>query len=253
MLFNKIFWIHYCPAAWKHAHPLSILKPGKNPGLPSSFRPISLVDTIGKLFERMLLTKILFEVGRRGVMRNEQVGFRTKHSTALQIIRFVERVSRNLRAKRLKRRCFPRWGQDLRYCVGRRLLYKLTVLNFSSYLVKTMSSCLNCQTFEAFIQTATSTCRMRAGLSQGGINSFFLFSLYVNEMPSLSHRVEVALDEDNKAIIATSHQQALIAKYLETYRSDLDRWLRELRISTSRRAPLFSLLKPVSASRTPIR
>ena len=98
----------------------SILKPGKDPGLPSSCWPISLLDTIGKLFERILLTRILFEVGRRGVMRNEQVGFRPKHSTALQITRFVERVYRNFRAKRLKRRCLPRCGQDLRYCVGRR-------------------------------------------------------------------------------------------------------------------------------------
>jgi hypothetical protein len=35
---------------------ISILKPGKDPAQPTSFGPISLLDTIGKLFEKILLT-----------------------------------------------------------------------------------------------------------------------------------------------------------------------------------------------------
>jgi hypothetical protein len=50
------------------------------------------------------------------------------------------------------------------------LLYKLTVLNFPSYLVKTISSYLKRRTFEASFQTATFTSRcMRAGVAEGGI------------------------------------------------------------------------------------
>jgi hypothetical protein len=49
------------------------------------------------------------------------------------------------------------------------LLYKLTLLNFPSYLVLTISSYLKGQTFEASFQTATSYRRvMRAGVAQGG-------------------------------------------------------------------------------------
>jgi hypothetical protein len=44
------------------ARVISILKPGKDPALPSSYRPISLLDTNGKLFEKILLAKILHEV-----------------------------------------------------------------------------------------------------------------------------------------------------------------------------------------------
>ena len=44
------------------------------------------------------------------------------------------------------------------------LLYKLTVLNFPSHLVKTISSYLHVLTFEASFKTATSTRRgVRAG------------------------------------------------------------------------------------------
>jgi len=117
----------------------SILNPGKDPALPSSYRPISLLDTNYTLFERILLTRILCGVRGRGVMRNEQFGFRPQHSTALQITRFVERVSRNFDARRLNRRCFPRCGEGLRYCMDRLSPLKPTVLNFPSYLVNIMA------------------------------------------------------------------------------------------------------------------
>jgi hypothetical protein len=72
---------------------------------------------------------------------------------------------------------------------------------------------------------------MRAGVAKGGIISLVLFSLYVNDMQSPSRHVELALYADDTAIIATSRQPALLVKYLETYLSDLERWLREWRIA----------------------
>jgi len=72
---------------------------------------------------------------------------------------------------------------------------------------------------------------MRAGVAQGGIISPDLFSLYVNDMPSPSRHIEMALYADDTAIIATSRQPALPVKYLEAYRSDLEWWLREWRIA----------------------
>jgi hypothetical protein len=63
------------------------------------------------------------------------------------------------------------------------LLFKLTALNFHSYLLKIISSYLHNRTFEAAFLTATSTRRcMRAGVAQGGLVSPVLFSLYVNDM-----------------------------------------------------------------------
>jgi hypothetical protein len=59
LLFKAIFRTQYFPVAWKHARVFSILKPGKVSALPSSSRPISLLDKIGKLFEKILLSIIL--------------------------------------------------------------------------------------------------------------------------------------------------------------------------------------------------
>ena len=99
--FNAVLRTHHFPQAWKHARVISILKPEKDPALPSSYRPISILDTIGKLFEKILLARILSVVSERGLMRDEQFGFRTRHNTSLQLVRLVERITRNFGEKML--------------------------------------------------------------------------------------------------------------------------------------------------------
>jgi hypothetical protein len=99
LIFNAILLTHHFPTAWKHAQVISILKPGKDPALPSSYRPISLLETIVKLFEKILLARILHKINVRGLMRDEQFGCRPKHSTSLQLARHVEIITRNFGEK----------------------------------------------------------------------------------------------------------------------------------------------------------
>ena len=94
------------------------------------------------------------------------------------LARLIERITRNYGEKRLT-------------CDG--LLYKLTILNFASYLVQTISSYLRGRTFESSFQTPKSSRRtIRAGVAQGGLISPVLFSLYVNDMPTPPHHVPQA-------------------------------------------------------------
>jgi hypothetical protein len=72
---------------------------------------------------------------------------------------------------------------------------------------------------------------MRAGVTQGGLISPVLFSLYINDIPTPSHHVELALCADDTAIIATSRKPTLLVSYLESYLNDLQRWLSEWRIA----------------------
>jgi hypothetical protein len=54
-IINAVIRTHYFPQTWKDARVISILKPGKDPGLPSSYWPISYLVKTGKLFEKILL------------------------------------------------------------------------------------------------------------------------------------------------------------------------------------------------------
>ena len=176
---------------------------------------ISILDAIGKLFEKIPLPRILHVVNERGLLRDEQFGFIPGHSTSLQLARLVEGIARNFGEKRLTGAVFLHVAKafDTFWIDG--LLYKLTLLNFPSYIVHSISSYLRARTFEASFQTATSSRRsMPAGVAQGGLISPILFSLYVNDMPSHSHHVELALYADDTAIIASSRKLTLLVSYV---------------------------------------
>jgi hypothetical protein len=135
----------------------------------------------------------------------------------LQLARLVERITRNFGKKRLTGTVFLGVAKafDTVWIDGP--VYKLTLLNFPAYIVHKISSYLWGRTFVASFQTATTSRQgMRAGLAQEGLIPPVLFRLYVNDMPSPSHHVVLALYADDTAIIATSRKPTLLVSYLET-------------------------------------
>jgi hypothetical protein len=221
-IFNSILYTHHFPPVWKHARVISILKPGRDSAQPSSYRPISLLDTIGKLSEKIELNRILHQVGECGLLSDEQFGFRPGHSTSQQMARLVERITRNFVERRLTGAVFVDVAKAFYTVWIDGLLYKLTILRFPSYLLHIISSYLRCRTFEVSFLTVKSSHRgMLAGVAQGGLISPVLFRLYVNNMPTPSHHVELAHYADDMVIIATSRKPTLLFSCLETYLSKL--------------------------------
>jgi retron-type reverse transcriptase len=140
----------------------------------------------------------------------------------LQLARLVETITRNLGEKRLTDVVFLDVAKAFDTVWNDGLLYKLTLLNFLSYIVHTVFSYLRGRTFETSFLTATSSRRgMRAGVAQSGLISPFLFSLYINDVPTPSHHVELALYADDTAVKATSRKPTLLVSYLGSYLNDL--------------------------------
>jgi len=133
-IFNVVLRTHHFPQTWRHGRVTSILKSGKDLALPSSYQPISLLDTIGKLFDKILLARILHVVNERGLMRDEQFGFSPRHSTSLQLAR-LERITMHFGEMRFTGAVFLDVAKafDTVWIGG--LLYKLTLLNFPFYMV----------------------------------------------------------------------------------------------------------------------
>jgi hypothetical protein len=131
-------------------------------------------------------------------------------------------------------------------------LYKLTVLNFPSYLAKTISY-LDCRTFQASFQSATSTRRvMWAGVAQSGLVSPVLFSMYVDHIPTPSRHVEVAQYADD---ILSQPRPAIRLFSSVIWRPTSVYWSSGFGtrgpLSTSQKARLCSLPRPRDASDSP--
>jgi hypothetical protein len=68
-------------------------KPGKDPKFPQKLRPISLLSTTGKLFERVILKIVQRHAEERGLLNASQFGFSVRHSTTLQCMRLTDHAA----------------------------------------------------------------------------------------------------------------------------------------------------------------
>ncbi len=57
-LLNTSITTHRVPKIWKKAKVVALLKPDKDPKSPKSYRPISLLCTLYKLYEWLIMTHI---------------------------------------------------------------------------------------------------------------------------------------------------------------------------------------------------
>jgi hypothetical protein len=80
------------PDCWKTQKLVLIPKPGKAADDPSSYRPICLLDTLGKLFEKIILKRLIkFAEGDNG-LSEKQFGFRKGKSTLEAILTVTKRA-----------------------------------------------------------------------------------------------------------------------------------------------------------------
>lgn len=77
------------PRRWKRQR-LVLLRKGNKPlDQPSSYRPLSLLDTVGKLFERLLLQRLEAHIKENGGLSPRQYGFQRGRSTVDAIMNVV--------------------------------------------------------------------------------------------------------------------------------------------------------------------
>ena len=89
LLFNSILRTGHFPGQWKVSQIIPILKPGKPPEEVTSYRPISLLPVLSKLFEKLLVTRIKPLLHTKQIIPDHQFGFRRKHATTEQVHRIV--------------------------------------------------------------------------------------------------------------------------------------------------------------------
>ncbi|XP_065072524.1 uncharacterized protein LOC135696917 [Ochlerotatus camptorhynchus] len=88
------------PDAWKQQRLVLLPKPGKPPGDPSTYRPICLLDTTGKLLESVILNRLSAYTEGVDCLSSSQYGFRKGRSTVeaiCDVIQTAEVVHRKRR------------------------------------------------------------------------------------------------------------------------------------------------------------
>jgi hypothetical protein len=130
LLFNHCLRLSSFPKPWTEAKFITLPKPGKNPKFPPNLRPISVLPTAGKLFEKVILKIVQRHIEERGLLNASQFAFHARHSTTLQRMKRMD-VTPNLNNNMYTAAVFLNIEKayDITWHLG--LLYKLSELKFS--------------------------------------------------------------------------------------------------------------------------
>lgn len=91
------------PSQWKVQRLVLLPKGQKPPEEPSSYRPICLLDTAGKVLERLICNRLEEALENNGGLAEHQYGFRRAHSTLDAIKTVVDIAKSAIEGKRWKR------------------------------------------------------------------------------------------------------------------------------------------------------
>ena len=95
---NKMLDSGIFPSGLKIEKILPIFKKGDVNSL-NNYRPISLLPTISKIFERIIYDQLYAYFDDNNILSEAQYGFRTKHSTELAAVKLVDYIKNEIDAK----------------------------------------------------------------------------------------------------------------------------------------------------------
>ena len=98
-IINGVIKLQYFPKKWKVAIVIHILKPRKPPHDPNSYRPISLLNTIANITERVILRVLNKIVRKKALIPMQQFGFSEGYSTTLTLVRVIQDILKGYNRK----------------------------------------------------------------------------------------------------------------------------------------------------------
>lgn len=228
-IFNAILRIGYFPKKWKIAQIILIPKPGKNPAQVKSYRPISLLPILSKLFEKLLLKRIQSLTSQRVLIPDHQFGCRNQHSTIEQVHRVVAEIQHAIDHKKYCSAVFLDVAQafDKVWHVG--LKYKIRK-KLPNIIANVLCSYLDDRQFRVKHESAvTGLTPISSGVPQGSVLGSFLYQLYTADLP-ISSEVKTATFVDDTAVLSTHVNPNTASRELQNHLNDIQKWLKTWRV-----------------------
>ncbi|KAI8126689.1 putative 115 kDa protein in type-1 retrotransposable element R1DM [Lucilia cuprina] len=227
--YNSCFRNGFFPKCWKTQN-LVLLRKGTKPlNQPNSYRPLCMINTLGKLYESLLFSRLNDEIKRLGGLSPKQYGFQKGKSTIVAIKEVTDIATASKRAKGFciivtldVKNAFNtvKWNVVLDACKSR---------GINAFLYNTVADYLHDRVLMYKTDVGNKEYRITAGVPQGSVLGPLLWNIMYDgllnlKFPKEAHIIGYA---DDVALVI-SHT---LPRALEIIANDslnrCDRWLYE--------------------------
>ncbi|GBL92463.1 RNA-directed DNA polymerase from mobile element jockey [Araneus ventricosus] len=223
----------YFPQCWKTAVVVPIPKPDQDLNLPQNYRPISLLSSLSKVYEFVLLKRLNQFLNNNHIIISEQFGFRKNLSTSHQLLRVTELIFDGFAKSETTGALFLDVAKAFDKIWHDGLLAKLMRLSCSAQFIKITHSFLTSRNFRVRVNNILSNPRpILSGCAQGSLLSPTLFNIYLNDIPNFPS-CHLAIFADDTAILTRHKHPDIAVQALQTYVSQLQLWLADWKIKVN--------------------
>ena len=224
--FNQLWEAGLFPTCWKTAIVIPILKPGKNPFLMDSYRPISLLSVIGTIFEKLINTRLIWLLEDRNLLSPSQCGFRPGRSTQDQLLALSTQIQESFSLHSHLLAVFFYCSKAFDRTWHFKILNQLHSWGIRGNLPTLLRSFLSSRFFHTRVNGICSTPKiLQNEVPQGSVLSPTLFCIAINDLPSiLQPPIRSALFADDLAISVRCRTVELGQSLLQQAISIIDTW-----------------------------
>ena len=221
------------PNEWKSVRVTPLFKGGGTRVDPNYYRPISIVPCISKVIEKLFLTQLNEHLKNCDLLALQQHGFRKGHSIHSAIDKFLSFVMEGGKDDNFVLSTYIDLKKAFDTVNHTMLLNKLNRLfKFQNCAISWITSFLsNRKQFCSFLGTSSTSLINPIGVPQGSILGPTLFSLFINDCPSVLENSNIVLYADDTALLVKDKNVCKAVNIMEDNLYLLHLWLRANKLS----------------------
>ena len=233
VIINQMLKTGIFPDSFKTSKIVPLFKKGDH-GLLTNYRPISLLPTISKVFERVIYDQMYLYFNNNNLLADEPFGFRKNHSTEYAAIKLVDHISNEMESGKTPVTLFIDLSKAFDTLSFDILLQKLNYYGIAGVNLKLMANYLgNRKQYVVFNNHNSEITDIRCGVPQGSILGPLFFSICINNLKNASNKCKFLMYADDTTIyfniedFDANNLEAEINKELE----QVNTWLKVNKLS----------------------
>ncbi|KAF0703491.1 putative RNA-directed DNA polymerase, partial [Aphis craccivora] len=234
-IYNNIWHSGVISKEWKKGIIIPILKPGKNKHTTEGYRPITLLNTMTKIMEKIINLRLIWFLEKNEILSKEQSGFRHSRSTMDNLITIKTEIENAFKHKQILGMISLDITKAYDSVWRHRILSLLSKILTNGNMFKYITNFLKERQFQVKVShTLSKTFNQENGIPQGSSLAVTLFLLAINEIvETIKVPVKANLFADDFNIYCRSNNLKTVQELLQIRANSLTDWSKKTGFSFS--------------------